>query len=254
MFLKFWKMAQDRSVRIKRCWHWTKNSNKYEQAVCGVSFLTSLDFMASCVFGTGQPWSSNRSQSACPVYSHTNSVGMGNIILPFFLMGLLHIQTFLAMSEHLSISTTLPLIISSKPRWWLNLKQSVVGWSHTDPHLARPVGGRASSAVCFLEVSGCSSRFHNSLKSFPWRSLRGCNWEQMRRPLRASLVMSALVEGKAWRDRGGRGKEAGGYAVSQYVWEAADSLQVYRWADWQQRHCKTQPKSSHIYQTRKKYI
>lgn len=34
------------------------------------------------------------------------------------------------------------------------------------------------------------------------RLLPGCNWEQMRRPVRASVVMSARVEGKARRDRG----------------------------------------------------
>lgn len=103
-----------------------------------------------------------------------------------------------------------------------------------DPHLARPSRWRASSPGMFsrglrLFLFG----FHNSLKSFPRRSLRGCNREQMRRPLRASVVMSALVEGEAWRDGVGGGRE-GVVVVVVVRWVSerrVDSLQVYRWED-----------------------
>lgn len=66
------------------------------------------------------------------------------------------------------------------------------------------------SQGCFLEVSDCSSQTNNSLKSHLWRSIKGCNWEQMRRPVHASMVMSTLVEGKSmaggekWKEEVGK--------------------------------------------------
>lgn len=42
-------MAQNKSVKIKWSWHWTKNSNKYEEAICGVSFLTSGFYGLPCI-------------------------------------------------------------------------------------------------------------------------------------------------------------------------------------------------------------
>lgn len=98
----------------------------------------------------------------------------------------------------------LPLVISSKPSD-IKCRQMIT-------HRSTPCQTycwQGSSQGCFLEVSGCSSQFHNSLKSFLWRSLQVCNWEQMRRPMRASMVMSTLVEGKAWRAGKWNG-EAGG--------------------------------------------
>lgn len=62
---------------------------------------------------------------------------------------------------------------------------------------------QGSSQGCFLEVSDCSSRFHNSLKSFLRRNSQGCNWEQMRRPMHASMVMST-PGWKAWWAGGGK--------------------------------------------------
>lgn len=93
MLLKNWEMARDKSARMKRCWRRTKNSNKiWKGHRRPFLFLTLLEFMASYVFGTGgggRSWSSNRSQSDCPVHSHTDLLGLGIIIaLPLSLMEL----------------------------------------------------------------------------------------------------------------------------------------------------------------------
>lgn len=54
MLLKNWEMARDKSARMKRCWRWTKNSNKiWKGHRRPFLFLTLLEFMASYVFGTG---------------------------------------------------------------------------------------------------------------------------------------------------------------------------------------------------------
>lgn len=54
MLLKNWEMAQDKSARMKRCWRWTKNSNKiWKGHRRPFLFSTLLEFMASYVFGTG---------------------------------------------------------------------------------------------------------------------------------------------------------------------------------------------------------
>lgn len=262
----------------------------------------------------GRSWSSNRSQSDCPVHSHTDLLGLGIIIaLPLSLMELQSrggkvsghrfggaFSRFCNFGFRLSAWITTLCVI-----WWRfhrraaspkKVKKRDEGWNyfklytqgtnlinistskfvkhshkrilrqdilhfHTtallwlyplspadasnwsrassddrtrDPHLARPSRWRASSPSMFsrglrLFLFG----FHNSLKSFPRRSLRGCNWEQMRRPLRASVVMSALVEGEAWRDGVGGGRE-GVVVVVVVRWVSerrVDSLQVYRWED-----------------------
>lgn len=62
------------------------------------------------------------------------------------------------------------------------------------------------SQGCFLQVSDCSFQTNNSLKSPLWRSIQGCNWEQMRKPVHASMMMSTLVEGKSTAG-GGKWKE-----------------------------------------------
>lgn len=204
--------------------------------------------MASYVLGTGKPKGSNTSQLDCPVYSHTNLVGMGGQ-LTLYSCSFSHpdLACYVRIS-YISTFIILHLSISSKPYWCLNLKCRKPITHRSTPCWDRC---RASSPVCFLEVSGCSSRFHNSLKYFLWRTFQGRNWEQMRRPLRASMVMSDLVQGKAWQDGGGRWRW-GEHAVSQNVWEAAGSQQVYRWADWQQHHCKTQSNSLYRYHMWKK--
>lgn len=153
--------------------------------------------MVSYVLCRGQSQGSTTSQSDCPVYSHKNSMGKGGQTTSYsssFLLvccssrprslcqNILHVPIHNTAFDNILWILLMPKF-EAKCLWMIT-------------HTATPrqtSWWRASSLVCFLEVSGC-------LKSFPWRSLRGCNWEQMRRPLRASMVMSALVEGKAWQD------------------------------------------------------
>lgn len=75
------------------------------------------------------------------------------------------------------------------------------------------------------------------------RLLPGCNWEQMRRPVRASVVMSARVEGKAQRDWGRKWSRSDGglNGPLERLW---GSLQVCRWAE--QRSSRNTPKRTRM--------
>lgn len=184
MLLKNSEMAHDKSVRITRCWRRTKNSNKYEKAY---------------VLGTGQPLGSNISQPVLFFFSHS-SVRMGGqtSYSGFFLIGLLLTQT-----SPVSTSTILPLIIFLKRCWCLLVKQISTS---PDPLVMSAVTGLFSQGLrLFLRVS---QQFWSLICG---GALQSRNWEQMRRPLRASMVMSAPVEGKSVVGKGGvRRRRKGG--------------------------------------------
>lgn len=222
-----------------------------KKAICVVSFLITLDFIASYAFGTGQPQSSNRSQLDSPVYSHTNPVGMGRRTTSQSHLFFWDCCISRPLDHHRSYiftSTILPLIISSKPCWCLNLKQNLVGWSHPDPHLARPTSGELCHRFVFSRSQVVPLSFITIWSLFRGgvcKAVIGSRW--------GGPCMPPWWCQLWWREKHGGmgmggGRRGGGMHVSQKVWEAADSLQVYRWGDWQKHRCKSQPKSSRIYQ------
>lgn len=245
-------MAQDKSVRVKRCWRGTKNSNKYEKAVWAVSFLTCLDFY-SLLCTWHRTTLEFKYKSVGLSGSHTNFVGMWKQQHAFFLTDWAAAHpdpAWYVRTSYISTSTSiiLPLIITPKPSWCLNLKQSVVGWSHTDARLARPAGGEPRHRFVFPRSRVVPLGFITV-----WSLFRGGACEAVIGSRWGGPCVPPWWCQPWWREKhGGMGVGGGGRGGADMQWaRMSERRQVYRWADWQQHRCKTQPKSSHVYQTRR---
>lgn len=124
-------------------------------------------FLVSHVLGTEQHQGSNASQClwlSCLLsckFTGKNKHHHSTLIFPYWAASHSDL-TYCVKTSYISTSIILPLIISLSPGE--ELIWSKVSYTSTPCQTHR---WWTSSPLCFLEVLGCSSRFHDSFKSFP---------------------------------------------------------------------------------------
>lgn len=145
MLLKNWEMAQDKSPWIKKMLTLNQKQQQiWKGHLCSFISDPSGFYSLLCTWHGTTPEFKHKSVGRSGLFSHkfsgnTRTNIIRALILPQWAAAHPDLACCVRTSYmSTSTSTTLPPIISSKPRWRLNLRQSVVGWSHADAHLARP--------------------------------------------------------------------------------------------------------------------